>query len=541
MRYYEFIVEYKTDITKNNYGQKILDKLGIQKKIAQGYLGDGDNDYEILALVLIADSTPLDQRDHANTDYENINQEMYDQKKDKIVSEIIEVLEGFDPTKNKQYTQQIIKWFLNAKSLNPQGGFPSIEDGLSTLKQSLYSFQKIKARLPEEGTRTVIDPKTGQPKKDRDGDDMLQSYNPRDIAQYTSVKNFMTSVQQMRTEFGKPDDLPKGDFQTIYEKDGVVARWPKNQEAACYLGQGTQWCTAATQSNNMFDTYNNRGALIVIQLAEPIRFYGEPEYNWSPNGESWEDIVRQIQYERDDSEALLSKIEYGFYQWIRDHKLDKYDKPLIDKLVNDRKKDKNEIEEFIDSNSGPTSEAIDRYKEGFRKNNPEEYENRIKNGYEYMNWVQEYVKNFMEDKLIKWLEQDIRANKEVEAEASELAREDLTISDYAFEIYSGFEGMLSEYDIYLQGPETEDQDSKTSSKIQMHIVPMLSKDGFKIDSMMDERDEVVPMTELSTPEDGDTALSKAWRNQGPDSLQDAIRRISEYMERMQRAKRTNNL
>ena len=58
---------------------------------------------------------------------------------------------------------------------------------------------------------------------------------------------------------------------------------------------------------------------------------------------------------------------------------------------------------------------------------------------------------------------------------------------------------------------------------------------------MDERDEVVPMTELSTPEDGDTALSRAWRNQGPDSLQDAIRRVSEYIERMQRAKRTNNL
>ncbi len=511
MRYYEFIIEYKTDITKNNYGQKILDKIGIQKIATQKRfpLNMYENDYTLGALDLIG--VPINPIDNS-PNLDAITPEDYEQNKDKIVDWILRQFEYFDPTKNKQYTQQIIKWFLNAKSLSPQGGFPSIEDGISTLKQSLYSFAKMKERLPVD---------------------------KRDIASYPDVGTFMSSVQKMRQEFGKPDDLPKGDFQTIYEKDGVVARWPKNQEAACYLGQGTQWCTAATQSNNMFDTYNNRGALIVIQLAEPIRFYGEPEYNWSPNDESWEDIVRQIQYERDDSEALLSKIEYGFYQWIRDHKLDEYDKPLIDKLVNDRKKDKNEIEEFIDSNSGPTSEAIDRYKKDFRQNNPEEYENRIKNGYEYMNWVQEYVKNFMEDELIKWLEQDIRANKEVEAEASELAREDLTISDYAFEIYSGFEGMLFEYDIYLQGPETEDQDSKTSSKIQMHIVP--TQDGFKIDSMMDERDEEVPLSELSTPEDGDTALSRAWRNQGPDSLQDAIRRVSEYIERMQRAKRTNNL
>jgi hypothetical protein len=520
MRYYEFIVEYKTDITKNNYGQKILDKIGlptiVQRKAfpPRGLMRPHmyENDYTMGALDLM-DTPRINPIDNSHN-VENITLEDYNEHKDEIVDWLLRQFEYFDPTPNKQYTQQIIKWFLNAKSLSPQGGFPSIEDGISTLKQSLYSFAKMKERLPVD---------------------------KRDIASYPDVGTFMSSVQKMRQEFGKPDDLPKGDFQTIYEKDGVVARWPKNQEAACYLGQGTQWCTAATQSNNMFDTYNNRGALIVIQLAEPIRFYGEPEYNWSPNDESWEDIVRQIQYEyeRDDSKALLRKIEYGFYQWISDHKLDEYDKPLIDKLVNDRKKDKNEIEEFIDSNSGPTSEAIDRYKEGFRKNNPEEYENRIKNGYEYMNWVQEYVKNFMEDELIKWLEQDIRANKEVEAEASELAREDLTISDYAFEIYSGFEDMLVEYDIHLQGPETEDQDSKTSSKIQMHIVP--TKDGFKIDSMMDERDEEVPLSELSTPEEGDTALSKAWRNQGPDSLQDAIRRVSEYIERMHQAKRTNNL
>ena len=514
MRYYEFIIEYKTDITKNNYGQKILDKLGIQKKIAQGYLGDGDNDYENVALVVIADSTPLDQRDHANTDYENINQEMYDQKKDKIVSEIIEVLEGFDPTKNKQYTQQIIKWFLSDNLF----AFPSIEDGMSTLRESLYYFQKLKARLP-----------------------VMHTVNYRDIAQYTSAKNFMASVQHFRDEYGKKEELPKGDFQKIYERDGVVARWPKNQEAACYLGQGTQWCTAATQSSNMFDHYNDRGALIVIQLAEPIRFYGEPEYNWSPNDESWEDIVYQIRMEHGgDAEDVLKDIKADFLTWIRENKLMDYDDDLIDTLVTDRKEDDNEIEEFIDSNSGPTSEAIDRYKKDFRQNNPEEYENRIKNGYEYMNWVREYVKNFMEDAFVTYLITDIRANKEVEAEATELALKDLFMSDWAnYQWMDGFTGLLYDYNVDLQGPETEDQDSKTSSKIQMHIVP--TKDSFKIDSMMDEEDEVVPMTELSTPEDGDTALSRAWRNQGPDSLQDAIRRVSEYIERMQRAKRTNNL
>ena len=242
MRHYEFIVEYRgalASLTKT-YGQKILDKLGIQKKIAQGYLGDGDNDYEILALVLIADSTPLDQRDHANTEYENINQEMYDQKKEEIVSKIIETLASFDPTEKKGYTQYIVKWYLN----DNVHAFPSIEDGLSTLKESLYYFQKMKARLPEDY---------------------------RDIAQYTSAKNFMASVQHFRDEYGKKEELPKGEYKKIYESEFGTAYWPMDQEAACYLGQGTQWCTAATYSDNYFDHYNEVGGLIIINLNKEVK------------------------------------------------------------------------------------------------------------------------------------------------------------------------------------------------------------------------------------------------------------------------------
>jgi hypothetical protein len=239
MRYYEFIVEYRgalASLTKT-YGQKILDKLGIQKKIAQGYLGDGDNDYEILALVLIADSTPLDQRDHANTEYENINQEMYDQKKEEIVSKIIETLASFDPTEKKGYTQYIVKWYLN----DNVHAFPSIEDGQSTLKESLYYFQKMKERLPERY---------------------------RDIAQYTSAKNFMASVQHFRDEYGKKEELPKGKSEIIYQTKDVTVRWAENQEAACHLGQGTQWCTASTKADNYFDQYNKEGPLVIINFAK---------------------------------------------------------------------------------------------------------------------------------------------------------------------------------------------------------------------------------------------------------------------------------
>ena len=150
----------------------------------------------------------------------------------------------------------------------------------------------------------------------------------------------------------------------------------------------------------MFKTYNDRGALIVIQLAEPIRFYREPEHeNYDPSQEDWVDVVDQIRIERGDAEDMLEEIKAGFLKWIKDNKLEDYDEDLIDELVTERKQDDNEIEEFIDSNGGPTSEAIDRYKNDFRHNYPEEYENRIEDGHEYMDWVREYVKENMEDEF----------------------------------------------------------------------------------------------------------------------------------------------
>ena len=76
----------------------------------------------------------------------------------------------------------------------------------------------------------------------------------RDIGKYKNPKEFMNTVQGLREKYGKKEDqMDKGDYKKIYESKFGTAYWPLDQEAACYLGQGTQWCTASTQSNNYFD------------------------------------------------------------------------------------------------------------------------------------------------------------------------------------------------------------------------------------------------------------------------------------------------
>ena len=252
MRYYEFIVEYRgaLDSLAKTYGQKILDKLKmVPERINSGYKGDADvgNDYETIAvrtLDQLNSEHRLDQNlpvtsNHSTTEYENLTPEIYNEHKGAIVNRIIGTLADYDPTEKKGYTQYILKWFLS----DNYHAFPNVEDGKSTLRQSLYDFKKMKERLPERY---------------------------RDIAQYTSAKNFMNSVQYFKEEYGKKEELPTGGYKKIYESEFGTAYWPMDEEAACYLGQGTQWCTAATYSDNYFDQYNEVGGLIIINLKEPV-------------------------------------------------------------------------------------------------------------------------------------------------------------------------------------------------------------------------------------------------------------------------------
>ena len=416
-----------------------------------------------------------------------------------IVSDIIKIIESFDPTQNKQYTLQLVNWFINGRN------FPKIEDGESTLRQSLYDFQKLKARIPEKY---------------------------RDIRVYSDPKNFVDNVQFLKQEYGKEDAMPKGKSEIIYDKDGVTARWAMDEEAACYLGQGTQWCTASTQSSNYFDSYNDKGGLVVVNLAKPIGFYAEnPDGNVAdPDWMEWSEIKSAVfdQY----GEGSIDDLIAGYQKWIKETKLEDYDEELIQDRIADRKDDDNEVEEFIDSYGGPTEGAIERYKNNFKRNDPEEYENRIEDGYEYMDWVREWIEEEGDDAFESWLEDDIRSSKEVEADAFALALEDLgedLITDYATESYGSMSALLNDYGLDI-ADESGNEDVRETSKLQMHVMPntQYGRWGFKIETMTDEQDVEIPEDVLFAPDFGETDLSKAFTEGG---LKQALKDVaSQYNE-----------
>lgn len=291
MRYYEFIVEYKTDVTKNRFGKKILDKLGIQGNInwiKQGnkpsWPADKLTDYQSIAF----DAMGV-KNDNYDASWENVSQEAFDKHKHEIVEKIIAQFEDFDPTPNKQYVPYLLNWYVNSGEIGSYA-FPKLEDAKSTLKESLIMFYKLRERIPEKY---------------------------RDISQYGSATKFMDSVQALQSQYGKQKKLDKGESEIVYNSKYATIYWPKDEEGSCYLGQGTQWCTASTRSANYFDQYNKNGPLVIVNMKEKIRVNdgwvidddgGETE---DPYGEKYENKIQaHMEVDPDDRGELLWQWDY---------------------------------------------------------------------------------------------------------------------------------------------------------------------------------------------------------------------------------------
>ena len=83
---------------------------------------------------------------------------------------------------------------------------------------------------------------------------------------YTVVEPFITAEQNNQTVATSKSDearIAKKDVKKIYEDSNWLILIPLTQEAAIYYGKNTQWCTAATSSNNMFNHYNSEGPLFI--------------------------------------------------------------------------------------------------------------------------------------------------------------------------------------------------------------------------------------------------------------------------------------
>ena len=214
MRYKE-LLEYKRDITANNLGEKFLSRLENDNSV--------DSDYDLD----LSDESELQE----------------------FISRKLEQVEKADPTPNKQYTEWLVRRYID-------GSISRFEDALSTWADFLHEYHtlKIHRQLPQQ----IAD---------------INRFKGRDSALRLMLR-INTLYDEFQTARNEKEVMPKGDAKEILNNSEVRIIIPNDEASACYYGQGTQWCTAA-KNNNMFGGYSSHNHPLFILLPKNPTHDGE--------------------------------------------------------------------------------------------------------------------------------------------------------------------------------------------------------------------------------------------------------------------------
>lgn len=178
-----------------------------------------------------------------------------------------------DPTYNIQKSDKMGKfgkWLLQIYN----NGNLKIED-LYKVKQYLETFVKFYNKIENK--------------------DIMRYKNLPEL--YNNIKPFLDNTVQSTSKSDEIRKIKENGSERFYEDSKWLVIIPKTKEAACYYGKGTQWCTAATESHNMFDTYNSEGKLYINinkQTGEKYQFHFESEQFMDAEDDS---IMQPIAYE----------------------------------------------------------------------------------------------------------------------------------------------------------------------------------------------------------------------------------------------------
>lgn len=216
MRAHEFIttlLEYKQDLTINKFGPAILSLVKSQN--------------------------------HPDNRLAKTNPKFYDKNTDQwndtaLLDFVFSKLESADPTLKDGAGGIYMPWIAREFA---KGNIRRIEDLDSRVKPTLANYHKYKN------------------KKD------FWENNPeiKDI-----MRNTWSTLEDYTQGYQPVEPVKnRGTAKTVYEDDTVRIVHPEDEEAACYYGQGTKWCTAATQGDNMFNVYNKRGPMYILLPKSP--------------------------------------------------------------------------------------------------------------------------------------------------------------------------------------------------------------------------------------------------------------------------------
>lgn len=245
MKAAEILLEYSKEKTAQNYGKKIIDRF-------LNYPFDDHINNSMLDYI----HTLIHSRGKEEREQE------IERSGPKVISTIIDIIASKDPTPHKEYTQWLVRLYAN-------GGL-RIEDINRHEFLNTYDLGKKRKLIPSEY---------------------------KDINQFKSYRSFENVISGLESKIKSESQvaLPKGKAEVLYNDSEVKIIHPEDTAAACYYGQGTRWCTAATKGDNYFNEYNEDGPIYILLPTSP-RYPGEKYQLHVPS--------RQFMNEKDNGVSL---------------------------------------------------------------------------------------------------------------------------------------------------------------------------------------------------------------------------------------------
>lgn len=255
MRFRDLLLEYDRHETVTRWRDKlraaVLKDRSISDPQTAGWIGQARTAYWHLDhLRNQSPETPPHSQSHNPVNSYRYQVDRYTQEADKGDERVMRAFEVCDPTfmttKNHPYVTWMIQRYCN-------GGIQRFEDMMSKVKPWLVVYHRLKT--------------TGWFKR-----------NP-EYAQYADIGrfkgladfgDFMMPIMQQETESEsakrKIEDarVMKEEVTVLLDNATLRVSIPETKAAAILLGRNTQWCTAATDSQNYFDSYNRNGRLYVV-------------------------------------------------------------------------------------------------------------------------------------------------------------------------------------------------------------------------------------------------------------------------------------
>jgi len=201
------------------------------------------------------------------------------------------------------------------------------------------------------------------------------------------------------------------------------------------------------QPAELFEINFNTKEIATAGLDAPVKCGFEAEtffFSVESNGSSGVDdmSIEDIEYTYGD---LPDNAYEDFNNWLYQKGQDEYLDDLVSNKIEEVSEDEEWLDDFLDSTSGPSSEAIEQYKKDFEEADPKEYENREEDGWEYMNWAREYVEQEYEDDYRSWLDGAVRDEYDLDDEAKDAAEIDYSMEEWIYDNYSYMSNFLDDY------------------------------------------------------------------------------------------------